>query len=185
MDNQNVSRDAQRKSTEALEVQEARLENRHNQYQKHQKQLIADENDNHEQIPQASASNNIEENDNYKQISQASASNNIEQGIQNMNPAAVLSELDKDLLRKFHSKMDKIKYAFCPVYNENFPLITLVMGECRQCYNEKTLPKKILSANNMDPDEVPEELQDLTEIEKMLIAQVFPQSARSELFRDF
>ncbi|KAF0392055.1 hypothetical protein F8M41_010642 [Gigaspora margarita] len=111
MDNQNVSRNAQRKckermnkipyqremwqirdherkhekrATEALEVQEARLENRHNRYQKYQKQLIADENDNHEQIPQASTSNNIEENNNYKQISQASASNNIEQGIQNM-----------------------------------------------------------------------------------------------------
>ena len=38
----------------------------------------------------------------------------------------------------------------------------------------KTLPKKFLAENNMDPGEVPDELQDLNEIEKMLIARVFP-----------
>ncbi|KAF0357830.1 ATP-dependent DNA helicase pif1-like [Gigaspora margarita] len=47
--------------------------------------------------------------------------------------AAVLSEFDRDLLRKFRTKMDKIKYVFCPVCNENFPSKTLVKGECRRC----------------------------------------------------
>ncbi|CAG8503559.1 10031_t:CDS:2, partial [Racocetra fulgida] len=41
-------------------------------------------------------------------------------------------------------------------------------------YDEKTLPKKFSYDNNMDPGEVSEELQGLTEIEEMLIAQVFP-----------
>ncbi|CAG8830479.1 21829_t:CDS:1, partial [Gigaspora margarita] len=45
--------------------------------------------------------------------------------------------------------------------------------EYHRCYNEKTLSKKFLFDNNMDPGEVPEELQGLTEIEEMLIAQVF------------
>ncbi|CAG8773068.1 17666_t:CDS:1 [Gigaspora margarita] len=104
MDSQNVSQNAQRKrkermieipyqremrqirdrerkcekrATKALEVREVCLENHYNQYQKHQKQLIADENDNHEQIPQASTSNTIDKNDNHEQISQASASNTV------------------------------------------------------------------------------------------------------------
>src|SRR6184192_3461427 len=38
---------------------------------------------------------------------------------------------------------------------------------------EKTFSKKFSAENNMDPGEVPDELQDLNEIEKMLIARVF------------
>ena len=38
---------------------------------------------------------------------------------------------------------------------------------------EKDLPNKFSSGNNMDPGEVPEELQDLTEIEEMLISKIF------------
>jgi len=48
------------------------------------------------------------------------------------------------------------------------------MGECRRCYSEKTTPKKFSAENNMGPGEVPDELRDLTEIEEMLIARVFP-----------
>ncbi|CAG8777468.1 4428_t:CDS:1, partial [Gigaspora rosea] len=62
----------------------------------------------------------------------------------------------------------------CPTCKECFPSITLVVGECHRCYTEKTLPKKFSFDNNIDPGEVPEELQELTEIEEMLIAQVFP-----------
>src|SRR6185436_3185858 len=42
-----------------------------------------------------------------------------------------------------------------------------------RCHCE-TFPKKFSSENDMDPGEVPEELQGLTEIEEMLIARVFP-----------
>ena len=45
--------------------------------------------------------------------------------------------------------------------------------ECHRCYTEKTLLKKFSTKNNMDPGEVFEELQNLTEIEKMLIIRVF------------
>jgi hypothetical protein len=48
------------------------------------------------------------------------------------------------------------------------------MGECRRCYNDKTDPKKFSTENNMNPGDLPKELQGLTEIEEMLIAQIFP-----------
>src|SRR5277367_2924337 len=38
----------------------------------------------------------------------------------------------------------------------------------------KVFPRKFLAENNMDPEEVPEELKNLSEIEEMLIARVFP-----------
>jgi len=38
---------------------------------------------------------------------------------------------------------------------------------------EKMNPKKFFKENNMDPGVVPEELKGLTEIEEILIAQVF------------
>ena len=47
-------------------------------------------------------------------------------------------------------------------------------GEYRRCYTEKNEVKKFLARNNMDPGEVPEELRGLTQIEEMLIAQIFP-----------
>ncbi|CAG8835909.1 6852_t:CDS:1, partial [Gigaspora margarita] len=70
--------------------------------------------------------------------------------------------------------MAKLKHSECPICNECFSSIILVVGECHRCYTKKTLPKKFSFGNNMDPEEVPEELQGLTEIEEMLIAQVFP-----------
>ena len=69
--------------------------------------------------------------------------------------------------------MDNIRYNECPICNERIPGMTLVMGMCRHCYKEKKTPKKFSNGNNMDPGPVPEELKGLTEIEEMLIAQVF------------
>jgi len=85
-----------------------------------------------------------------------------------------LSQTDQDLLQKFRSKVDKFKYTLCPVCNERFMSITLIKGECRRCHAEKSSTKKFSAENNMDPGEVPEELKDLSEIEEMLIARVFP-----------
>ncbi|CAG8658574.1 22995_t:CDS:2, partial [Gigaspora rosea] len=89
-------------------------------------------------------------------------------------PSTILKEYDKVLLRQFRNKIDKLKHSECPTCKECFLSITLVVGECRRCYTEKTLPKKFLFDNNMNPGEVPKKLQKLTEIEEMLIAQVFP-----------
>ena len=84
---------------------------------------------------------------------------------------------EKEALRKFRDKVDNFRSYLCPICNEKFPSIVLVNGECRRCYNEcseEGYPKKFSAGNMMDPGEVPEELQGLTEIEEMLIARVFP-----------
>ena len=53
-------------------------------------------------------------------------------------------------------------------------MFEIVEGECRRCYAEKDNVKKFSARNNMDPGEVPKELRDLTQIEEILIAQIFP-----------
>jgi hypothetical protein len=85
----------------------------------------------------------------------------------------VLSQAEEELLSEFRERMDKIKHTYCPTCKENFPSIVLVKRECRRCNKEKPV-KRFSAENNMDPGEVPIELQDLTEIEEMLIARVFP-----------
>jgi hypothetical protein len=85
-----------------------------------------------------------------------------------------LIESERKLLKKFRDKVDKFKHAHCPTCNEKFPSIIIVKGECRRCYSENATTKKFSAENNMDPGEVPDELRDLTEIEEMLIARVFP-----------
>ena len=68
-----------------------------------------------------------------------------------------------------------VEEVCCLVCNERFSPINLLVREiCRRCYVDKNPVKKFSEANNMDPGDVPEELQDLTEIEEMLIAQIFP-----------
>src|SRR3954447_15369078 len=49
----------------------------------------------------------------------------------------------------------------------------LVMKKCCRYHTEKKIPKKFSDENNMDSDEVLEEIKRLTEIEEMLIAQIF------------
>ncbi|CAG8753569.1 12071_t:CDS:1, partial [Rhizophagus irregularis] len=94
--------------------------------------------------------------------------------------ADALSESDQNLLKKFRDKVDKFKHAVCPTCKESFPSIVLIKGECRRCHSEtiflknKNLPKKFSADNNMNPGEVPDELQGFTEIEEMLIARIFP-----------
>ncbi|CAG8503777.1 4193_t:CDS:2 [Paraglomus occultum] len=88
-------------------------------------------------------------------------------------PAAKLSMADQKLLKDFHKRMDKLQHVVCPVCNESCPSIVLVKGKCQRCYSEKIMPNKFSADNNMDPGDIPEELQDLTEIEEMLIARAF------------
>ncbi|CAG8645804.1 6062_t:CDS:2 [Rhizophagus irregularis] len=105
---------------------------------------------------------------------------------ENQNRDAVnqqLSETDRELLYKFQTEMNKLKHTFCFKCNERFPSVELIKGEyCRRCHSDNrkvnntgnnTL-KKFSADNNMDLGEVPEELKGLTEIEEMLIAQIFP-----------
>jgi len=88
-----------------------------------------------------------------------------------------LSESERNLLKLFHNKVDEFEHALCFTCNERFSSIVLSKGErkeCRRCHFEKKSPKKFSAENNMDPGEMPDELQGLSEIEEMLIAQVFP-----------
>ncbi|CAG8606715.1 20363_t:CDS:2 [Rhizophagus irregularis] len=97
-----------------------------------------------------------------------------------------LSESDCELLQKFRDKMNKLEHKICPVYNERFPSINLILGMCRRCYGNKNEIKKFSRANNMDPGDVPEELKNLTKIEEMLIAGNvinFPQDIGEFVFR--
>lgn len=88
--------------------------------------------------------------------------------------ADVLSESDRNHLKKFRDKVDKFKHVHCTKCNESFLSIVLTKGECKSCHRDRNSPKKFSAENNMDPGEVPDELQDLSEIEKMLITRVFP-----------
>ena len=88
-------------------------------------------------------------------------------------PAAELNRNDRKLLEKFRKKMNKLRYVTCPVCKESCPSMILVNKKCQRCSRETKMPNKFSAENNMDPGEVPEELQGLTEIEEMLIARVF------------
>ncbi|RGB39303.1 hypothetical protein C1646_754740 [Rhizophagus diaphanus] len=61
----------------------------------------------------------------------------------------------------------------CPMCNKQFPSIEIISGQCRRCYYDKNTVKKFSADNNMDSGDLPEELCDFTEIEKMLIARIF------------
>ena len=87
--------------------------------------------------------------------------------------ATTISEEEHRILQNFRDKMDNIRYNSCPVCNERAPSMQIVKEMCRRCYTEKSPIKKFSAGNNMDPGEVPEELKGLSEIEEMLIAQVF------------
>ncbi|CAG8658559.1 13107_t:CDS:2, partial [Gigaspora rosea] len=101
-------------------------------------------------------------------------SNNVPAtNFESTSAATTINEDKHKRLKKFHSKMNKLKHVHCLTCNEYFLSIVLVNGKCRRCHTEKTEPKKFSIGNNMDPGEVPEELKDLIEIEEMLISQVF------------
>ena len=90
-----------------------------------------------------------------------------------LNPATMISKDEHRLLQNFRNKMDNICYKLCTICNERIPSMTLIKKMCRRCYTEKIEPKKFSVRNNIDPGKVPDELQGLTEIEEMLIAQIF------------
>ena len=98
----------------------------------------------------------------------------IQKDIQEDTDGFCLSESDRRLLSGFRTKINNIMSSLCPVCNECFPSIELVEGECRRCYSDENIVKRFSADNNMDPGEIPDELRDFTEIEEMLITQVFP-----------
>src|SRR5581483_4523617 len=110
---------------------------------------------------------------------QADSEQMNEQNNQNQNTYSRSSAINIDkneirMLKNFRKKMENIHYKICNVCNEKIPSLILVQEMmCRRCFSEKSVPKKFSAENNMDPGKVPDELKALTEIEQMLISQVF------------
>ncbi|CAG8815554.1 7212_t:CDS:1, partial [Gigaspora rosea] len=118
---------------------------------------------------------NVLENTDLQLVLDTSQSGDNNIVIQHTAPlSAYFNKADQKLLQQFRYKMDKLEHTLCSTCNECFLSIILVKKECRCCFTKKNLSKKFLAENNIDPGKVPEELQKLTEIEEMLIAQVFP-----------
>ena len=81
-------------------------------------------------------------------------------------------------MQKFHKSI-KFRISLCQCCHEAWPLHIKSKKEkhpciCTRCLRDKNDTKKFSSANSLIPSPVPEELQNLTQIEEMLIARVFP-----------
>ena len=168
MDEQYISKDAIRKrkerEMETLEERKMRLQKDKrlkSQRKKinQQRAIIIEQNQNESRSIQQSNSDAQQRDDNAQQEFEQSS-------------ASELSRTDQRLLQKFRNKMDKFHHVSCPICKECYPSMVLVQGKCRRCNAEKK-PNKFSASNNMDPGDVPNELQGLTEIEEMLIAKVF------------
>ena len=83
--------------------------------------------------------------------------------------ANIISKDECNILNEFCNKIDNIQYNICSVCNEQILSIMLIMGSCHRCHIEKSSPKKFLIENDMNPNDVLNELEGLTEIEKILI----------------
>ena len=88
--------------------------------------------------------------------------------------AITINEDEYYMLQNFHNKMDNIQYNFYYICNKRIPLIKLVKEMyCYHCHAEKKLSKKFSAKNNINSGNVLEELKGLTEVEEILIVQVF------------
>ena len=64
-------------------------------------------------------------------------------------------------MRKFHEELSSIDFRICSVCFENFPGSKMASKSiiCQRCCRDKKNPKLYSSYNNMDPGQVPIELQ--------------------------
>ena len=81
-------------------------------------------------------------------------------------------------IRKFHQSME-MKIFQCNVCKEAWPLNKYSHEGttdyvCCRCKRDRGIPKKFSFANSMIPSPVPQELQNLTQFEEILIARAFP-----------
>ena len=86
------------------------------------------------------------------------------------------SIIEQPILQKltFHNKLASYDFQQCPHCNESFPVINCnaTFSECTR-KKDKRQPKLYSHENNMDPGDVPDQLQNLTQVE-LLIASVVP-----------
>ena len=76
------------------------------------------------------------------------------------------------MCRRCYAEKTKPKKS-SPENNNNLTDIQNETIETEEPLNMQDLPKRFSAENFMDPGEVPDELKSLTEIEEMIIAQVF------------
>ena len=77
----------------------------------------------------------------------------------------------------FHKSIQYSMYQ-CKICFEAWPVKGKVRSKsayiCQRCSSDKKTPKKFSAGNQMIPSCIPNELQDLTQIEEMLIARALP-----------
>ncbi|XP_028408480.1 uncharacterized protein LOC114531038 isoform X1 [Dendronephthya gigantea] len=78
-------------------------------------------------------------------------------------------------INKFHKSM-QYTVAQCTVCHEAWPMKSKPNSPyvCSRCFRDKKSPKKFSCENLMIPSYVPDELQNLTQVEEMLIARALP-----------
>ena len=78
-------------------------------------------------------------------------------------------------INKFHNSV-QYTVSQCTVCHEAWPLKSKPRPPyvCSRCSRDKKSPKKFCCENSMIPSSVPNELQNLTQIEEMLIARALP-----------
>ena len=77
--------------------------------------------------------------------------------------------------KDFDQLVSEIIPKSCSTCPRSSPALTLIRESCSACRSKKnTGVFKFSAQNNMDPGDVPPQLQDLTYIEQMLIAQIHP-----------
>ena len=93
------------------------------------------------------------------------------------NPPLHEQEWAQEELAAFHRYEESLQHAHCPVCKEAWPVSNNKRGAdqtCTRCKRDKSKCRLFSSENDMDPGNVPPELQELTEVEEMLIARAFP-----------
>lgn len=78
----------------------------------------------------------------------------------------------KQLIEKFYKDLDKIELRQCNICREVWSNIKNSI--CNRCKRDKESIKKFSVENDTVPSPIPNELQDLTQVEKILIARVLP-----------
>lgn len=87
--------------------------------------------------------------------------------------ATQLSDSAINIIKSFHSTLNRFKISQCDICKEAWPSRMLYTC-CVRCKRDKILPKKFSDENGMIPSSVPPELDGLSQAEEMLIARALP-----------
>ena len=87
-------------------------------------------------------------------------------------PASEFHERGRNIMQKFHNKMNHLEILQCNVCKESW--FHIKRNLCGRCKRDKCIPKKFSEENCMIPSKLPIELSGLTQAEEMLIARAFP-----------